>query len=405
MSKYTRPFMASFLTCAVASVSLPVLAKDRYDTNFSELDRSVACSVEKQAQLIESNSALTASNQGLEKKLAKLQGRVAELQKRIAASDNQNKGTSALVEEKQQLQGQLTKLQDQTREYISVCRDYKTRLDQITEQNKILKDSLALKQQSSNSNPAPSVAVDCPTTTPVVTSSPVNCPDVGPVTHTSNASIPAIQAHPFLSLDGVLKLNNDKRADAVLSIRKFLPMPLDKPTYFKLVHEGISDDKWNWDERAEVVKHLIRHRPRDLTEEDLKTLLVSSVNDRRNDILKALLSGAQYPISFDGGLALISGFYDQTDWAQDRKVEAISMLSFYLPRNLSEDQVFQLTTGLTGKQRTRALQNLTSKIRTDFSHEQKKRLLDGFYSQSDHGKKQWNLGYDALSPEKRSFVF
>ena len=387
----------SLLACALTAGSFSVFAADRYDSNFSELDKSVACSIQKQEQLIANNAELVSKNQGLEKTQATLRGRLEELQKRVAASDDQTKGTSALMEEKQALQGQLTKLQNQTREYISVCRDYKTRLEQITDQNTILKDSLTLKQQNIDS---PNVGVNCPAAAVIP-----SCPDNGLVMHTADANTAAIPAHKFLSLESLLKLNNGKRADAVLSVRKFLPMPLDKVTYTKLIHDGISDDKWNWGQRAKVAQHLIRHRPRDLTSEEIKDLLVSSVNDKRNKILEPLLMGAQYPMSFNGGLALISGFYDQTDWAQDRKVEAIGMLSFYLPRDLNADQVFQLVNGLTGKQRTRALQTITSKIRTDFSHEQKKRLLDGFYSQSDSGKKQWNKGYDALSPEKRSFVF
>jgi TolA-binding protein len=394
---------------ALAMVSQTGLANDkfdldRYDSNFSDLDKSVNCSVQQQEALAAHNQQLQQRTELLENQLANLQGKLSELRKQSNQAKGLSRSQAQLQQENQRLEDELTDLRNTTDQYLLVCNDFKNRLDKTTELNTVLKDNLALKEQRiAQLQQAGATPADCPATSVVA---PVAVPDCSaPTTTYREQPIAGIAAHGMLTLDGVYALHNDKRADAILAIRKFLPMPLDKATYMKLVGEGFSDDKWNWDERAEAAKHLTRFRPRDLTAQDIKTLLASSSNNKRNDILQHLLAGAQYPLTFDGALSLVSGYYDQTDYAQDRKAEAIQMLSFYLPRQLTSDQVFKLVTGLTGKARSNALSSLTSKIRTDFTHDQKQRLLDGFYSQTDAGKKHWSRGYDALSPEKRRFIF
>ncbi|GLQ32891.1 hypothetical protein [Litoribrevibacter albus] len=407
--------IAAAISLAFASQTLIASDKfdtNRYDNNFSELDNSVSCSIQKQQALTEQNQQLQQRSELLENQLANLQGKLSELRKQDKQAKGVSRAQAQLAQENQQLSDELTELRNKTDQYLLVCNDFKNQLDKTTELNNTLKDNLKLKDQriaqlqqgSSNQSdcPAPSPApVVTPVVTPVVSQ---DCPGTTALYQEGNQPV-GIQAHSFLKLDGVYRLDNDKRADAILAVRKFLPMPLDKPTYMKLVGEGFSDDKWNWDVRAEAAGHLVRFRPRDLSTADIKALLVSSVNEKRNKILQHLLAGAEYPMAFEGALSLVSGYYDQTDYAQDRKAEAIQMLSFYLPRNLNRDQVFKLLTGLTGKARSSALESLTSRVSTNLTHEDKQRLLDGFYSQSDAGKKQWNRGYDALSPEKRSFVF
>ncbi|MFC3152717.1 hypothetical protein ACFOEK_16895 [Litoribrevibacter euphylliae] len=404
-------FATNRLSAIAAAISLALVSQtalsndkfdaDRYDNNFSELDKSVSCSVQKQDALTQQNQQLQQRTELLENQLANLQGKLSELRKQGKQARGLSQSQAQLVEENQRLSDALDNLRIKTDQYLLVCNDFKNRLDKTTELNDTLKDNLSLKDQRIAQLEHGQVSGrDCPAQ-PECPSNPPSS-NIGVYSETLQAGI---GSHSYLKLDGVYRLHNDKRADAILSVRKFLPMPLDKPTYMKLVGEGFSDDKWNWDVRAEAAKHLIRFRPRDLSSADIKALLVSSVNEKRNAILQHLLAGAQYPMMFDGALSLIAGYYDQTDYAQDRKAEAIQMLSFYLPRNLNRDQVFKLLTGLTGKARSSALESLTSRISTNLTHEDKQRLLDGFYSQSDAGKKQWNRGYDALSPEKRSFVF
>lgn len=410
-------FVTNRLSAIAAAISLALVSQtalssdkfdaDRYDNNFSELDKSVSCSVQKQDALTQQNQQLQQRTELLENQLANLQGKLSELRKQGKQARGLSQSQAQLVEENQRLSDELDNLRIKTDQYLLVCNDFKNRLDNTTELNNTLKDNLSLKDQRITQLEQGQVSGrDCPTQAPapVAPIAQPECPssNIGVYGETLQAGI---GSHSYLKLDGVYRLHNDKRADAILSVRKFLPMPLDKPTYMKLVGEGFTNDKWNWDVRAEAAKHLVRFRPRDLSSADIKALLVSSVNEKRNAILQHLLAGAQYPMTFEGALSLISGYYDQTDYAQGRKAEAIQMLSFYLPRNLNRDQVFKLLTGLTGKARSSALESLASRVSTNLTHEDKQRLLDGFYSQSDADKKQWNRGYDALSPEKRSFVF
>lgn len=393
---------------SLAFVSQTLIASDKFDTNrydnhFSELDNSVSCSIQKQQALTEQNQQLQQRSELLENQLANLQGKLSELRQQDKQAKGVSRAQAQLAQENQQLSDELTELRHKTDQYLLVCNDFKNQLDKTTELNNTLKDNLSLKDQRiARLEQGQTSGRDCPTpkVAPVIQQ---DCPTSETVYREGGQA--GIGSHNYLKLDGVYRLQNDKRADAILSVRKFLPMPLDKAIYMRLVGEGFTDDKWNWDVRAEAAKHLVRFRPRDLSSADIKSLLVSSVNEKRNDILQYVLDGAQYPMTFDGALSLISGYYDQTDYAQDRKAEAIQLLSFYLPRNLNADQIFKLVTGLTGKARSSALASLTAKISTRLSHEEKQRLLDGFYSQTNHGKKQWNRGYDALSPEKRGFIF
>jgi hypothetical protein len=400
--------LAVALSLAIASSTVQA---SRYDSNFSELDQSMSCSIQKQAQLEEANQQLSDKNSGLREELGRIQGQLSELRKQGQTNKKLGDAKERLESENNRLKDELREINTQTDQYLLICRDYKNQLDQSKELTKTLKDSLKSKDQrilELKNTPAPAApiatVVNCPEPTVVTVAAPAKeCPTVQTV-HASQSQA-VIPAHEYLILDGIYRLKNSKRAKAILSVRKYLPMPLDKPTYMKLVSEGFDEQNWAWDARSDAVAYLYRYRPRDLTAADINKVLGSSVNSTRNKLLQNLLGGAVYPMSFEQALSIVDGYYDQTNWAQEEKAEAIHLLSFYLPRGLSSDQVFKLVERLTGKSRNSALASLKAKIRTDFTHAQKEQLLNGFYAQSNYGKDNWNKGYDALTPEKRSFIY
>ena len=405
-----KPAITSMALAIPLVLSSSLAQATRYDSNFSELDKSVSCSIQKQEALTEENQQLTNNVSGLREKLARAQGQLKELTKQAQANQSFADLKKTLEDENNRLKDQIREINTQTDQYLLICRDYKNQLDNSNELNKVLKDSVAskdqrimeLQQSESSEKPGP---INCPEPQNTTSSIAVNnCPDVQTIYSNQNQPA-AIPAHEYLLLEGIYRLKNTKRAKAIRSVRKYLPMPLDKATYWKLVSEGFDEQKSGWSAKSDAAAYLIQYRPRDLTPQDIKEILGASVNNQRNKLLQSLLMGASFPISFENAHVLVDGYYDETKWGQERKAEAIHMLSFYLSRNLTDDQVFQLVSRLTGKNRNAALASLKAKIRTDFSHAQKEKLLNGFYAQSKHGKENWNRGYDALTPEKRNFIY